>query len=124
MKIKHEILNYRLLTLSIGIIYFWFGILKFFPNVSPAENLAKETIDILTLALIPSNISLKLLATIETLIGIILIINIWRKTVIKIALIHISLTFLKVLLFPSLMFEEVPFQFTLLGQYILKNWSF
>jgi uncharacterized membrane protein YkgB len=36
------------LRISLGIVFFWFGFLKFFPNVSPAESLATDTINVLT----------------------------------------------------------------------------
>jgi uncharacterized membrane protein YphA (DoxX/SURF4 family) len=33
-----------LLRVSLGIVFLWFGILKFFPSASPAEELASRTI--------------------------------------------------------------------------------
>ena len=56
-----------MLRISIGIIYIWFGSLKFFPGVSPAEDLAKETIHLLTFGLITPGLSLLLLALWETI---------------------------------------------------------
>lgn len=44
-----------LLRVSLGIVFFWFGALKFFPGLSPAQDLAMRTIDILTFGLIPSD---------------------------------------------------------------------
>src|SRR6266446_1264845 len=38
-----------LLRLSLGGVFLWFGLLKFFPNLSPAEALATRTLDTLTL---------------------------------------------------------------------------
>ena len=38
----------KLLAISIGLIYVWFGALKFFQELSPAESLATETIDAMT----------------------------------------------------------------------------
>ena len=40
----HRLPKQRLLAISIGICYLWFGVLKFFPGLSPADTLAKETI--------------------------------------------------------------------------------
>ena len=42
-----------LLRLSVGIVFLWFGVLKFFPGLSPAEGLAARTISTLTLGIIP-----------------------------------------------------------------------
>src|SRR6478752_5875065 len=50
-----------LLRISIGVIYLWFGLLKFFPHLSPAEDLAKETIRILTFGLISPDLYIILL---------------------------------------------------------------
>ena len=66
-----------LLRISLGIVFFWFGILKFFPGLSPAEGLATKTIDVLTFGLIPSNISIIILAAWETLIGLGLIFGVF-----------------------------------------------
>lgn len=111
----------KLLALSIGIVYIWFGSLKWFPNVSPAQELAKNTIDVLTFSLIPSHISIMILAFWETLVGILLIANVWRRFVVIIALTHMVLTFSPLLFFPDQVFNNIPFQLTLLGQYIFKN---
>lgn len=112
---------HKLLALSIGIVYIWFGSLKWFPNVSPAQELAKNTIDVLTFSLIPSHISIMILAFWETLVGILLIVNVWRRFVVIIALTHMVLTFSPLLFFPDQVFNSIPFQLTLLGQYIFKN---
>ena len=111
----------NIIAISIGIVYLWFGILKFFPNLSPAEEVAKDTINILFLGMIPSNISIIMLAIWETVIGLLLLTNNYQRLAITLALVHISLTFIPFIVFPDLSFGEVPFSFTLLGQYIAKN---
>jgi uncharacterized membrane protein YphA (DoxX/SURF4 family) len=110
-----------MLETSIGLIYIWFGALKLFPSLSPAETLAKNTIDILSCGLIPSSVSFLLLAVWETLIGGLLLINIQTKIVVKVAIIHMVFTFSPLFIFPGECFNVVPFQLTLVGQYILKN---
>lgn len=121
MKLIQQIRSNHILAISIGIIYLWFGILKFFPGVSPAEVLAKNTITTLSFELIPEKISILLLAIWETLVGLFLLLNTYRKAVIKMALIHMLFTFTPLLLFPDLAFGALPFQFTMVGQYIFKN---
>lgn len=110
-----------LLAISIGLVYLWFGILKFFPDLSPAEGLAKSTIHVLTFGFIPDNVSIILLALWETGIGIFLIFNVARKTVALLALVHIVFTFTPLVFFPDQVFNEGPLYLTLLGQYIIKN---
>ncbi len=51
-----------LLRICLGIVFFWFGVLKFFPEVSPAQELATRTIEMLTLGIVKPSLSLTLLA--------------------------------------------------------------
>lgn len=121
MNIKEGITNNHFLAISIGVIYLWFGALKFFAGISPAEELAVNTIDVLTFSLIPSQISIILLAIWETAVGLLFVLGIYKRTVISLALIHMVLTFTPLFFFPEQIFTSLPFQLTLLGQYILKN---
>ena len=111
----------RALGLSFGIVYVWFGVLKFFPGLSPAEELAKNTINQLTFGTIPANLAIVLLAIWEVGIGLLFLINRFPKIAIQFGLIHICLTFTPLFFFPSLGFTEIPYAFTLVGQYIVKN---
>ncbi|MCG9970594.1 doxx family protein [Christiangramia crocea] len=113
--------KYNTLQLSIGLIYLIFGALKFFPNLSPAEDIAKETIFQLTFGLIPLQVGFILLAIWETALGIMLLFNIYRGLAIRIALLHMILTFTPFFLFPERIFGEGHYTFSLLGQYIVKN---
>ncbi|MBQ0734816.1 DoxX family membrane protein [Aquimarina celericrescens] len=106
--------------ISIGIVFIWFGVLKFFPNTSPAEIVAQRTMDKVTLGLIPSEINYLILAIIETIFGLFLIGNIFQKMIVTLALGHLIMTFFPILLFPSEVFSGI-FIPTLLGQYIIKN---
>ncbi len=116
-----NVIESNLLAISIGIIYLWFGSLKFFPALSPAENLAKNTIHELTFGFISDSLSIVLLAILEVGIGVLLLFNLWRRTIVIIALCHMALTFTPLLLFPLESFQEPPLVPTLLGQYIGKN---
>jgi uncharacterized membrane protein YkgB len=111
----------KLLSISIGIIYFWFGALKFFHGMSPAFALAGETIEKLSFGLIHEELGNFLLACIEVLIGVGLIFQKYKRTVIIAALIHMGFTFTPLLLLPELSFTQAPFGFTIVGQYIMKN---
>ena len=111
----------NLLPICIGIVYIWFGLLKFFPGVSPAETIAMNTIHELTMGYIPARLSLFLLAIWETALGILLLVGLLRPIAYKIALLHMILTFTPFLFFPDQTFTNAPFGLTLLGQYIMKN---
>ncbi len=111
----------NLLRISIGIIYVWFGALKYFPNLSPADQLAKDTIHLITFGLIPSSVSIILLAVWETALGIVLIAGVWKRTVFYILLLHMLCTFVPLFFFVDVSFTNSPYAFTLVGQYIMKN---
>lgn len=118
---KKQITRNHILSITIGIVYLWFGGLKFFADLSPAEMLAKNTISFLTFEAVPPNISIIILALSETIIGILLIFNIYPKHIITIAIIHMAFTFTPLFIFPDQTFGDSIFKFTLLGQYIFKN---
>lgn len=109
------------LKISIGIVYFWFGVLKFFPELSPAEDLATDTISELTLGIIPAKISIILLAILEVGIGICFLLNIRPKIVAITALAHIVCTFTPLLFFNDIVYNGYPIFLTFVGQYIIKN---
>ena len=121
MNLIQRIKENHILAISIGLVYIWFGALKFFPSLSPAEDLAKNTIDSLTVGLIPSTVSIIVLAIWESVIGVCLLLNIYRKQVIILALIHMFFTFSPLFFFPDLSFNSLPVGFSLVGQYIFKN---
>ncbi|MBU2947746.1 DoxX family protein [Zobellia uliginosa] len=110
-----------LLQISIAIVYLWFGSLKFFNDISPAEELAKETITSLTFGLIPPKISIIILAVIEVAIGIFLLLDLFRKQTVIVTLLHMICTFSTLLLLSEASFTYSPFAPTLLGQYVIKN---
>lgn len=111
----------RFLRISIGIIFTWFGVLKFFEGLSPAEGIAVRTIDTITFGLLEENIILYGLAVWETLIGIGLLFNIFLRETLLLLYLQMIGTFLPVFLFPYEVFFKIPYAPTLEGQYIFKN---
>ncbi|MFO7575634.1 MAG: DoxX family membrane protein [Bacteroidales bacterium] len=110
-----------LLRISIGIVFFWFGLLKFFDGLSPAQDLAVRTINVLTFDLLPEKIIIYGLASWEVLIGIGLILNIFMRETLLLLYLQMAGTFAPVFIFPGEVFQFFPYSFTLEGQYIVKN---
>lgn len=108
-------------SFSLGVVYMWFGMLKFFPGLSPAEELATETIGLLTFDLLPESYAMPLLALWETVAGLFLMMPVMRRIAVPLALTHILLTFTPLIFFPEQAFSGNPFYLTLVGQYIAKN---
>src|SRR5690554_3727662 len=111
----------RFLRISIGIVFTWFGILKFFEGLSPAEGIAVRTIDTLTAGIFEEQFILYGLAVWETLIGIGLLFNIFLRETLLLLYLQMIGTFLPVFLFPGEVFFKFPYAPTLEGQYIFKN---
>jgi uncharacterized membrane protein YkgB len=110
-----------LLQTSIAVVYLWFGALKLFPSLSPAEDLATQTIHLLTFGLFSKKLSLLLLASWEIAAGILLLFRLYYSFTFWFVLLHMVLTFTPLILLPQLSFTNIPYGLTLVGQYILKN---
>jgi uncharacterized membrane protein YkgB len=113
--------QYQFLRISIGILFIWFGLLKFFPGASPAEKLATDTIQILTFNLIPAIINFKILAGMELLLGILLVFSKEYKFTFYLLVFHMLATFSPLFILSDITFKQIPFKLTLEGQYIIKN---
>ena len=109
------------LRISLGVVFLWFGVLKFFPGLSPAQDLAMRTIAALTGSNIDPNTALVVLAGWEVLIGIGLILGKRLRVVILLLLVQMTGTLMPLFLYPSETFTRVPYAPTLEGQYIIKN---
>ncbi|TVR70237.1 MAG: DoxX family protein [Marinilabiliales bacterium] len=110
-----------LLRISIGVVFFWFGILKFFPGLSPATDIATRTIETLTFGIVTGKVALVLLAALEVVIGAALISGVFLKATLLLLLFQMIGTVTPVFLFPSEVFTQIPYAPTLEGQYIIKN---
>jgi uncharacterized membrane protein YphA (DoxX/SURF4 family) len=110
-----------LLRTGLGIVFLWFGVLKFFPGLSPAQELATQTISVLSFGLILPAISLPLLAFWECLIGLGLIAGRWTRATLLLLWAQMLGTVTPLLLFPGEAFAWFPLAPTMEGQYIIKN---
>lgn len=115
---RHGIL---LLRVSLGIVFLWFGFLKFFPNASPAEALAGRTISQMTFGLVGPSVSLPVLAAWECLIGLGLISGRLLRLTLFLLFLQMPGTLMPLFFYPGECFTVPPFAPTLEGQYIIKN---
>lgn len=109
------------LRVSLGIVFFWFGVLKFFPGLSPAQDLATRTIELLTFGLIPPGAGLLILATWECLIGLGLMTGLFMRATLLLLALQMLGTITPLFFFPAETFTRIPYAPTLEGQYIIKN---
>jgi uncharacterized membrane protein YkgB len=106
----------KFLRIGLGIIFFWFGMLKFFPGVSPAEELVRNTI-----YFIDPDIFIPVLAAWETLIGLGLITGKLMRLTLLLLFLQMPGTALPLILLPEVVWNTFPFGLTIEGQYIIKN---
>jgi uncharacterized membrane protein YkgB len=111
----------RLLRISLGVVFFWFGALKFFPGLSPAQDLATKTIGVLTFGLVPPGIAIVVLATWECAVGVGLMFRIFMRATLLLLFLQMLGTITPLLFFPHEVFTQFPYAPTLEGQYIIKN---
>jgi uncharacterized membrane protein YkgB len=105
-----------ILRISLGIVFFWFGVLKFFPGLSPAENLVRNTV-----YFINPDIFIPILAVWETLIGIGLITGKYMRFTLLLLFLQMPGTALPLIVLPDVVWNKFPYGLTLEGQYIIKN---
>lgn len=116
--VRHSVTTLRV---AVGLVFLGFGVLKFFPGVSPAEGLTEATTNILFLGLVPGHVALVLIAALESVIGLIFItgrgmrLGIWL----------LGIEFIGILsplaLLPGRLFSGPHLAPTLEGQYVLKD---
>mgnify|MGYP005849686361 CR=1 FL=1 len=117
-KLTNWMANYGLLILRIGlgIVFLWFGLLKFFKGMSPAEDLVRNTI-----YFVDPDFFLPVLAAWESLIGLGLITGKFLRVTLLLLFLQMPGTALPLILLPEKVWTVFPFGLTLEGQYIIKN---
>ena len=110
-----------LMRLALGVVFLWFGVLKLFPGLSPAEGLAGRTIEVLTFGAVPAATAVPFLAIWESIIGLGLLTGIWMRATLLLLFVQMLGTLTPLVLFPAETFDRFPFAPTLEGQYIIKN---
>ncbi len=104
-----------LLRVGMGVVFFWFGALKLFPGLSPAEQLVKATTFFLP------GWFVYVLAVWEMVIGLGFITGKGMRLTILLLFLQMPGTMLPLVLLPSAVWTQFPFALTLEGQYIIKN---
>lgn len=104
------------LRIGLGVVFLWFGILKFFPGLSPAEELVRHTV-----YFVDADAFIPVLATWESLIGLGLITGRFMRLTLLLLFLQMPGTALPLLILPDVVWTVFPYGLTLEGQYIVKN---
>ena len=99
-----------------GVVFLWFGALKFFPGVSPAEGLVRHTV-----YFVDPDLFIPVLATRESFIGIGLICGRLLRVTLLLLFLQMPGTALPLVILPDVVWTTFPYGLTLEGQYIVKN---
>ncbi len=116
--IAHSI---AILRVSLGVVFLAFGVLKFFPGVSPAQNLVESTTHILMLGLIPGGVALVLVAMSECIIGLCLISGRALRPAVYLLGIQLIGILSPLVLLTGRLFDGPHGAPTLEGQYVIKD---
>lgn len=112
------------LRFALGIVYLHFGMLKLFPDLSPAEMIATQTVMRLSWSWLDARTALIVLACFECALGVAFLFRLAPRWVPFVFLAHMIGTCMPLFILPELCFKIAPFAPTLEGQYILKNLVF
>ena len=117
-KITEWMGKYGLLILRVclGIIFLWFGVLKFYKGLSPAEDLVRNTVYFFN-----PDLFIPVLALWESLIGLGLITGKYMRLTLLLLFLQMPGTALPLIILPEKVWTVFPYGLTLEGQYIIKN---
>jgi len=110
-----------LMRIALGVVFFWFGVLKFFPGMSPAETLAGKTIETLSFGLVSQQLAVLILAVWECAIGLGLLSGRFMRLTLLLLFVQMAGTITPLFIFPAETWLVFPIAPTLEGQYIIKN---
>jgi len=106
------------LRVSLGLVFLGFGVLKFFPGMSPAEDLAIRTVETLTFGIVPGSAALVLTAAMECFVGLTLVSGKLLRTGLAVLGVSLIGIMAPLVLFTADLFPGAP---TLEAQYVLKD---
>lgn len=110
-----------LLRIGMGLVFFGFGLLKFFPGISPIEDLATRTTAVLTFGLLSGHTAMNFVAGLETVIGICFITGRFLRVGVWLMAAQMIGAMSPLLIFPGELFPGPLHAPTLAAQYIVKD---
>jgi uncharacterized membrane protein YphA (DoxX/SURF4 family) len=110
-----------ILRVVLGLVILAFGVLKFFPGVSPAEELTKMTTDKLTFGLVPGHVAIVVVAAVEALIGLLLISGRFLRIAVYLLFGQLIGVLAPLALFTDRLFAGPHGAPTIEGQYVVKD---
>jgi uncharacterized membrane protein YphA (DoxX/SURF4 family) len=110
-----------ILRVCLGLVFVGFGVLKFFPGISPIESLATRTTEILTFGLFTGQNAMNFVAGLECIIGVCFLTGRFLRVGVWLMAAQMAGAMAPVLLFPAELFSGPGHAPSLAAQYILKD---
>ncbi len=110
-----------LLRIGLGVVFLGFGLLKFFPGISPIEDLATRTTGVLTLGMITGHNAMDFVAGLECIIGVCFISGRFLRVGVWLMAAQMVGAMSPLVIFPGELFAGPYHAPTLAAQYIIKD---
>ncbi|MEZ0487873.1 DoxX family membrane protein [Fibrella aquatica] len=110
-----------LLRIGMGLVFIGFGVLKFFPGVSPIEDLATRTTTVLTFGLLTGHSAMNFVAGLETIIGLCFLSGRFLRVGVWLMAGQMIGAMSPLVIFPGELFLATNHAPTLAAQYIIKD---
>lgn len=110
-----------ILRVCLGLVFLGFGFLKFFPGISPIEDLATRTTGVLTLGQVTGHAAMNLVAGLECIIGLCFISGRFLRVGVWLMAAQMVGAMSPLVFFPGELFPGPLHAPSLAAQYILKD---
>lgn len=110
-----------LLRVGLGVVFLGFGLLKFFPGLSPVEDLVVNTVGVLTFGAISASAGIALVAALECAIGLSLIAGKFMRLTLLLLAFQMLGAVSPLFFFPGELFTGPLHAPSLAAQYIIKD---
>lgn len=110
-----------ILRVCMGLVFLGFGALKFFPGISPIEDLATRTTTLLTLGFFTGHSAMNFVAGLECVIGVCFLSGRFLRVGVWLLMAQMIGAMSPLLLFPAELFPGPSHAPSLGAQYILKD---
>ncbi len=110
-----------LLRIALGLVFLVFGFLKFFPGISPIEDLATRTTTVLTFGVLSGHSAMNFVAGLECVIGLCFITGRFLRVGVWLMAAQMIGAISPLVIFPDELFLHPSYAPTLAAQYIIKD---
>jgi uncharacterized membrane protein YphA (DoxX/SURF4 family) len=110
-----------LLRICTGVVFLGFGLLKFFPGISPIEDLATRTTAVLSFGILSGHAAMNFVAALECIIGVCFLTGRFLRVGVLLMAAQMIGAMSPLVIFPGELFNTPMHAPTLAAQYIIKD---